>query len=129
MKRLSLIALSVLTLAGCVSQESQQKLTALQTQCAAGDQDACTASSYQGQANQQELQANANVAAGVGAALLGAIVVAQPGFIDGQPVTYVPGGYMVGGRRYAGRPAVVQRGVGVRQVAAHAPPQKKTVFR
>lgn len=118
-----LIITTALALTGCVSAESQQKLTALQQQCQAGNADACTASGYQAQANQQELQANANAAA----TLLGAVLVVQPAFIDGQPVTYFPGGYMVGGRRYAGRPAVQK--VGVRQVAGHAPPQKKQVFR
>jgi hypothetical protein len=123
----SLIAVlsAAVLLGGCVSQQSQNALAALQVQCNAGNGDACTAAGYQAQANQQELTNNSAVAAGIGAALLGMAVVAQPVFIDGQPVTYFSGGYMVGGRRYAGRPAV--QNVGARRVAGGYAPQKKNV--
>jgi hypothetical protein len=93
MKILSMIGVT-LALGGCVSTESQQKLLALQTQCNAGDTDACTAAAYQSQANQQEQQ-SALVAAGFGGGVLGTVVVNQ----GGGPAYRVVGGrvYRVGG--------------------------------
>lgn len=130
----SLIAVlsAALVLGGCVAQQSQNALATVQAQCNAGNNDACTAAGYQAQANQQELSNSTAVAAGIGAAIFGAAVIAQPVFINGQPVTYFPGGYMVGGRRYAGRPAVqagrpAVQSVGVHQVAAGHTAQKRNV--
>lgn len=84
MKRFSIvIALSLLALSGCVSAQTQQNLAAQQAQCRAGNQDACTAASYQGQAAQQEQATNAATAAvviqGVGAAVLGAAILSEHG--------------------------------------------------
>ena len=86
MKRFLIFGTMLLGLAGCVSPESQARLTTLQSQCAAGDQDACTAAGYQAQANQQELQNNSAVAAEIiGGALLGGVIV-------GDDCCWGPGG-------------------------------------
>lgn len=74
MKCITCIIFVTLALGGCVSQQSQQALATLQAQCAAGNQDACTAAGFQTQANLQEQQTNAAVATGVGAALLGGAI-------------------------------------------------------
>jgi hypothetical protein len=101
MKRFTTIILSLSLLGGCVSQQSQQALAALQAQCAAGDHDACTAAGFQTQANLQEQQNNAAVAAGVGAALLGGAVAGAA--IANQPnYVVVPHGYYAAPYGYNG---------------------------
>ncbi len=125
-KQIVFVLSTTLLVAGCVSPQSQNALNTLQAQCHAGNADSCTAAGFQAQANQQELSNNTAIATGIGAAIFAAAVVAQPVFIDDQPVTYFDGGYMVGGRRFAGRPPV-QRVV-VRQVAAGHAPESRKVF-
>jgi len=88
MKTIISIALS-LALCGCVSQQSQQALSESQAACAAGNRDACTAAGYQAQAIQQEQQANAAVAAGIGAALLGGALAGAAAY-GATPAVYVP---------------------------------------
>ena len=84
-------------LCGCVSQQNQKALADSQAACAAGNQDACTAAAYQAQANQQEQQANAAVAASIGAALLGGAVA---GATLASQRTYVQPVYVVGRPRF-----------------------------
>jgi hypothetical protein len=81
---------TTLLLAGCVSPQSQSALSTLQAQCAGGNRDACTAAGFQGQANQRELSNNTAVAAGVGAALLGAAVVGTAITVDSNHRYYAP---------------------------------------
>ena len=111
MKRSLMLGAMLLSLAGCVSPESQARLTTLQQQCGAGDPDACTAANYQAQANQQELQNNSAVAAGIiGGVLLGGVVV-------GDDCCWGPGGvYRRGwhGAGFGGRPGFGRPGFGGR---------------
>jgi hypothetical protein len=79
-----------LVLAGCVSQQSQNALASLQAGCAAGNRDACSAAAIQLRANQQELNSNTAVAAGIGAALFGAAVVGVAIAEDGDHRGYGP---------------------------------------
>lgn len=96
MKRFLIVTVAVMMpLAGCVSPESQRQLTILQNQCAAGNQDACTAAAYQAQANQVEQTNNANVALGAAAIIVGAGLGAAA--ISNGP--YYGGGYYRGGYR------------------------------
>lgn len=104
-KSMAYILSASIFLSGCVSQQSMDRLSALQAQCAAGDRNACIAAQYQAQANQQEQNTNAAIAAGVGAALIGAAAIGAaaadrgprgpgpggPGFGPGRPPPRGPG--------------------------------------
>ncbi len=98
MKKLLTIVSAALLLAACgVSPEHQKALADLQAACAAGNPDACTAATYQAQANQQEAAANQAAANNLGAALLagaaaGAIVATSQPVYVATPV-YVHHGY------------------------------------
>jgi outer membrane lipoprotein SlyB len=96
MKRIVAALVSV-ALCGCVSQQNMKALSDNQAACTAGNQDACTAAGYQAQANQQEQQANATVAASIGAALLGG---ALAGATIASQRNYGPPVYVVGPPRF-----------------------------
>jgi hypothetical protein len=89
--KIKLIAVALaIVLSGCVSQANQKALSDAQAGCTAGDHDACTAAGYQAQANQQEQQANAAAAQGIGAALLGGAVAGAAIVDANRPVYVVP---------------------------------------
>jgi hypothetical protein len=140
MRHALILGTGLLVLTGCVSPQSQQLLNSYTQQCAAGDPNACAAASIQTQANQQEMQGNANVVLGVAGVLLGGAIAADGVAVVDEDCCWGPGGvyrhgyhgagfYGRDGGRF-GRPGHVglghPGGVAHAAAAAHrAPPAKR----